>query len=138
VGLDEDRVNIATSCEFGLMDVSEFIYFHPQWLHHCLSANANYRQRFAARAQQVLEGTGPMTPEAATATFQAHREDLELPIIAESARWGDAQSGSGFGEAPVMTKDDHWTPAVNRIVNEFFPPRTAIVIQQLRAAGLSP
>jgi len=133
IGLYEDRVNIGTTnTGNGIMRLSSATYFHPQWLHFRLSDNANYRTRFAARAQQVLEGSAPMTPSAATAMFQARAAEIDLAIIAESARWGDAKT------ARPMTKNDHWVPMVNRIVDEFFPARTRIVIDQLRTAGLYP
>jgi hypothetical protein len=55
-----------------------------------------------------------------------------VAIIAESARWGDAQRGSPF------TKDDHWTPEIDTVLGEWFPARTAIVIEQLRDLDLYP
>lgn len=141
-GVDENRVNIgepgsATDSngepdDDFLMDVGEFELFHPQWLHHQLSANANYRQRFGLRAQTLLTGTGPMTAAPATALFDARAAEIESAIILESARWGDAQR-----EAP-RTKNDDWLPALDRVRSGFFPQRSAIVIEQLSELGLYP
>jgi hypothetical protein len=138
VGIDEDRVNIAEVNYNGLMQVDDFIRFHPQWLHHRLTENARYRERFAERAKEVLED-GPMTPSQAASLFEARAQEIDLAIIAESARWGDAQAASDFfGGGGPMTKNDHWVPAVDRILNQYFPRRTDLVIGQLRDAGLYP
>jgi len=132
-GLGENRVDIGTVDHGpGLMRVASFDNFHPQWLHYRLTENANYRARFAARAQQVLSGSGPMTPSAAAQLIQSRRQEIELAIIAESARWGDAKV------EPPRTKNDDWTPAVESLINEVLPQRTQIVIDQLRAEGLYP
>ena len=131
-GVDENRVNIGESGVQNRMVVNEFSRFHPQWLHYRLSANANYRARFAARAQQLLAGGGPMTGPPGDALFRARAGEIQVAIIAESARWGDAQRGSPF------TKDDHWTPEIETVLGEWFPARTAIVVEQLRDLDLCP
>jgi len=103
-------------------------YSNPQWLHQRLSANADYRQRFADRAHRYFFNGGLLTPEAAAARFLSRKEEIELAVIAESARWGDAPA---WLNTP-RTRDD-WLWATNDIVNRYFPQRTAIVIEQLRA-----
>ncbi|MBN1605466.1 MAG: CotH kinase family protein [Polyangiaceae bacterium] len=133
LGLEENRVNIGSVNHGpGLMTVDSFEKLHPQWLHHRLTENASYRERFAARAPQLLSGSGPMTPTAAARLIHARRQEIDLAIIAESARWGDAQ-----GEPP-RTKDRDWTPAVEAILKDYLPHRTQIVVDQLREQGLYP
>ncbi|MFH0758571.1 MAG: CotH kinase family protein [Bacteroidota bacterium] len=122
-GLNEDRVNLS-------MGVSGFYAFHPQWLHHKLSENAEYRMRFMDRASMYLDGKGILTPEANEARLSKRASEIDVAIIAESARWGDAYS------ANPLTRDDHWIPEVNRIKEDFFPYRTNILITQLDNAGL--
>jgi hypothetical protein len=131
-GVNEDRVNIQSGSK--PMLVSDVYYFHPQWLHEKLTANANYRTRFGVRAKALLE-SGVMTPSAATALFDARASEIDLAIVAESARWGDARTS--LTEGP-RTKNDDWTPTLNMIRSEFFLVRSAIVIEQLRQAGLYP
>jgi hypothetical protein len=67
-----------------------------------------------------------------TALFRSRAQELETAIIGESARWGDA-----FHE-PARTKDDDWQWAVDDIVNNYFPFRTDIVLDQLREVGWYP
>ncbi len=139
-GVNENRVNIATAAatdgsgrasERYRMNVSDFRYFQPQWLHQKLSENALYRARFAARARALLADGGPLSAGPATALFQARNREIELAIVAESARWGDAQRPN-----QPRTKNDDWLPAVARVTDGFLAKRTPIVIQQLAQAGL--
>jgi hypothetical protein len=55
---------------------------------------------------------------------------VDHAIIAESARWG------GFRRDPPYTRDKEWVAEQRRLLEGYFPKRTAIVIEQLRRAGL--
>ena len=129
IGLYENRVNIG-SISSGKMDVGYFGKFHPQWLHFKLSENKEYRMRFADRVYRHFFNDGVFVPDSCINRFKKTADQLNLAIIAESARWGDSKSGS------ARTKDDHWIPAVNRVVNDYMPYRTEIVLQQLFAENL--
>ena len=135
VGLAEDRVNLGTRSDSYRMNVSRFDDFHPQWLHHRLTANAQYRARFAARARVLLADDGPMSEGPVAALLTARAAQIELAIIAESARWGDAKSFRDGGRSH-RTRDDDWSPAVARILENWVPHRRAVLISQLTAAGL--
>ncbi len=135
VGLLEDRVNLGTRTDSYRMNVAGFEDFHPQWLHHRLVDNADYRARFAARAHQVLADDGLLSEAPVTALITARAAEIELAIVAESARWGDTKSFREDGRT-WRTRDDDWRPAVARIVDDWVPHRRAIVIGQLEAAGL--
>ena len=128
-GLTENRVQVGPPAGAG--GEADSRYFQPQWLHQALIKNAEYRARFGRRAEQLLTGAGPMTPAATVALFDARAQKVESVIIAESARWGDAQTDS------PLTQDD-WASEVELLRDEWFPARTEIVIEQLREAGLYP
>lgn len=140
IGLQENRVTIgdvggATNGNGDIddsyrMQVTELTRFQPQWLHHKLAESALYRQRFAARARQLLEGEGALTPSKVTPRMLARAAEIETAIVAESARWGDSK------QSRPLTRDDDWQPAVDDIVDNFFPFRTQVTIDQLRGAGL--
>jgi hypothetical protein len=132
IGLNEDRVNIGTRTDNMTMEVANFNVFHPQWLHFKLSANAEYRKRFADRAFKALSGQGALTPTVVRTRLDKRVSEIETAIIAESARWGGI---SPWGGIPY-TKDDNWAPEIAKIRNNFFPYRTNIVIAQLEQAGL--
>jgi hypothetical protein len=134
VGLSEDRVNIGTRTDDLKMEVGNFNKFHPQWLHFKLSANSEYRMRFADRAYKHLEEGGVFSPENSLARINKRIEEVEMAIIAESARWGDAKRSNGV----PYNKIEHWLPEINKIRNKFIPFRNSYVISQLKTAGLYP
>ncbi len=95
-----------------------------------LRTNEVFRARFAERAALHLEGGGALTAAASLARYQARAEEIFTAVLAESARWGDAD------REPPYTRDVEWAEERARLVEEFFPQRTAVLIEQLRAAGL--
>ncbi|MDM7925998.1 MAG: CotH kinase family protein [bacterium] len=132
IGLFEDRVNIGSLTDWYRMDCASFDKFHPQWLHHRLCANADYRIRFADRVYRHFFNDGALTAEANIRRFMSRVREIDMAIIAESARWGDAQVST------PRTKHDDWLPQVDNVVDNFFPFRNGIVLDQLRQAGLWP
>ncbi len=133
IGLEEDRVNLASRTDGNQMEVYDFQRFHPQWLHEKLTKNAEYRMRFADRAYTYFRPGNVLSPEACKARFDARAVTIEDAIIAESARWGDSK-----GTFPVRTKDDHWIPELNEVRSVFFPGRDQIIKDQLEFANLLP
>jgi len=97
-----------------------------------LRANADFRAAFAGRVQKHLFGEGALTPKAAAARWMKRAAEVDLAIIAESARWG------GYRRDPPYTRDQDWLKEQRRLIENYFPRRTAIVLGQLRAAGLCP
>jgi hypothetical protein len=122
IGLYENRVQLN-------MKVSGLYKFHPQWLHHKLTSNKEYRQRFADRVYKHFFNRGVFVPEVALERFQKRVDEIDLAIIAESARWGDAQNWSPYTR-------DTWNEEVEDIYYRFFPYRTDIVLDQLIVADL--
>ncbi len=132
IGLYEDRVNIGDLDDYYKMTVTNFNKFHPQWLHYRLTENADYRLRFADRVYKHFFNNGIMTPGKNINRFMARAEEIDEAIIAESARWGDAMT------TIPRTKDNDWLPQIDNIVDNFFPYRNEIVMEQFRVAGLYP
>ncbi len=134
IGLNENRVNIGDlpAGDGNRMVVTSFSMFQPQWLHYCLSASDEYRMRFADHVYKHFFNGGCMVPEKAIPLFVSRANEIAAAIIAESARWGDTYLN------PVATKDNDWLPAVNDIVQNYFPRRMNIVLNQLKSANLFP
>jgi hypothetical protein len=126
IGLTENRVNIGNLTDGYQMTVSNFAQFHPQWLHFKLSSNAEYRIRFADHVYKHFFNQGCLTPEKTKPLFLSRAKEIDMAIIGESARWGDTYL------IPTATKDNDWKPAINDIVNNYFPKRTNIVLNQLK------
>ncbi len=104
----------------------EFSYSNPQWFHQRLMTNAEYRMRFADLVQDYFFNGGPLTVQANQDRFLSEAAVIDQAIIAESARWGDAKRPN----SPLTRAN--WLNAVNGVVNNYFPARNSILLQQFR------
>ncbi len=107
-------------------------YFNPQWLHQQLMANAEYKMRFADHVHRHFFNDGAMTPAGAADLVTARKDSIDLAVIAESARWGDAKV------AKPRTRDDDWLPEVKFLLDNYLPARTNIVLNQFKARSWYP
>ena len=107
-------------------------YSSPQYLWQQLWRSPEFRVRVADRIQRHFFNGGALTVAAAQARFAARTNQLYLPVVAESARWGDSK------QSTPLTRNDHWLAVANRILNSYLPARGNIVLNQLRAVGLVP
>jgi hypothetical protein len=106
-------------------------HFNPAWLHIRLTANQEYLMQFADRVNMYFSNDGLLTAAPNIQRWMDRAEQIDLAIIAESARWGDAQRNT------PRTKND-WEGQNNYMVNTFFPNRTQIVISQMRSVNMFP
>jgi hypothetical protein len=102
------------------------LYSNPQWVHQDLMAHEEYRVRFGDRVNMHLSPGGALSEEAILARWNERAAQVELPIIAESARWGDAQ------REPAFTQND-WAYAIENIKARFLAARERIFLDQLEA-----
>jgi hypothetical protein len=105
-----------------------------------------FRSRFADRVQKHFFNGGalyvdpnnpnwdPAHPERnrPAARFVELTNEIPAAIVGESARWGDQH------HVVPHTRNADWEVERNRILTSYFPQRSAIVLNQLRAAGLYP
>ena len=113
----------------------------PSGLHTKLLASSQYKADFADRVQKHLFHDGALTTSAVSARWMKRAAEVDLPIIAESARWGDYRRdvhAYSSGPYELYTRDVHWLAEQSRLLNQYFPKRTGIVLNQLRSAGLYP
>lgn len=123
--VNEDRTG-----PFNETEQANFSYSNPYYLHLDLIANPEYKMRWADRVQKHMFDNGALSPTSWANRFNQLAAEIDLAIIAESARWGDAKTSTPF------TKNN-WLSARNSISN-YLGPRHAIVLQQLRNDGLFP
>ncbi len=107
----------------------------PTYLLSCLMRNREFKSRFNHRAHVLLTGDGLLTPDKAVEVWDSLYHLVERAVYDESARWGvyrrDIQ--------PYMSKghryrvDTYYQNERNRLLTNYFPKRTNIVIDQLRA-----
>ncbi len=111
----------------------------PLRLFHKLSENAGFRKLFAARARQLLFNAGPLTPEKSAARFRELADSVVAAMSAEAARWGDyrrAEPSPDTGPAGNDLVTQQWQPEVHRILDQYFPQRRNVVVEQFRERGL--
>ena len=112
----------------------------PSFLYTQLRKNPVFRIQFATRANELLGPGGVLSPDSVIAVWQKRSEEIELAIIAESARWGDYRRDVHpykNGPYQLYTKNDHWLEEQNRLIEHYFPARSQIVLDQLKAIGLA-
>lgn len=108
------------------------LYSNPQYLWQQLWQSPEFRVRIADRIQRHFFNGGALTAAAAQARFANRTNQLYLPVVAESARWGDSK------QSTPLNRDQHWLAVANRIMGTYLPQRPAIVLNQLRNAALYP
>ena len=113
----------------------------PTGIFHKLKENAEFRLQLADRMQRHCFNGGVLTPEVAAARWMEGVNEIDKAIVLESARWGDHRRDvdqRDVGPYELYTRNDHWLPLQNQLVNDYFPQRTGILVQQFRDAGLFP
>jgi hypothetical protein len=108
----------------------------PTRLHNRLMQNAEYRLLFADHVHRHFFNNGALTPEGAAALYQIRLDDVDRAVVGESARWGDNQIGR-FAHIRYM-RDPHWLLERDWLLDEYFPRRTAIVLDQFKSRGWYP
>ncbi len=142
--------------EHTLLDVDEdrtgpfpcgdrFEQSNPQWLFQQCLENESFRKVAAGRVERHLGPGGALTPERVKRAVERRVKEIESAVLWESARWGDAEGGFGFGggsgtdaqgrRAP-RTREEHWRVEVRRILEDYVPHRSAVLVEQLWAMGL--
>ena len=96
-----------------------------------LRENEEFRMLFADHTYRHMFNNGPATTEASYARYKQLADQIELAMIAESARWGDQARSR-----PYTLAD--WQASRDYILGTYMPRRPAIVLGQLRNAGLYP
>lgn len=118
----------------------------PTKFHHALMSNPEYRLLFADRLHRAFFNGGVLYVNPDNPTWDlSHPErnvpadlwmnltsDIETALIAESARWGDYRRSTPF----TVSVDFQITR--NDLLENWFPRRSAIVLEQFRNQDLYP
>jgi hypothetical protein len=123
-------------------NISEFNSRCPSHIFQRLRLNENFRRRFADKVLERCTKNGVLTPEANRERWMNRSRILENAIDAESARWGDYRRDVHpyfFSDTiELYTKDEHWLPARDYLMNTYFRDRTNLFLEQLQEAELYP
>ncbi|MHC4543086.1 MAG: FN3 associated domain-containing protein, partial [Planctomycetota bacterium] len=113
-------------------------HFNPHWLHEQLAnINTEYRLHFADHVYKHFFNDGFLSLDSARNYIQNRADQINMAIIAESARWGDSSAD------PARTKDDDWLPEINRLLYDtgdrrHLTMRVDEVMGQFRGVGWYP
>ncbi len=131
-----------------------------------LRANADFRRLFADRVQKHLFHGGALSLDASRERYRKLADQIDKAIVAESARWGDTQMSTPYGNfieqprplsdvddddyppaphAPdiYFTREDSWIVERDNVVEHYLPTlhdasSPHAVINELRSANLYP
>lgn len=112
----------------------------PTGLFRLLLNNNEFKKLFADRVQLHCFNGGALTPQATAERWMKRADNLNMAIIAESARWGDYRRDVhqwSNGPYELYTKE-HWLDHQAFLINTYFPQRTDVFINQLKDAKLFP
>ena len=105
---------------------------NPAEFYAALQQSEEFRLLFADRLQRHFFNGGALTPENAANRYAARAAVVGAAVYGEAARWGAYRNG---GSPYGMT---HWSNEYARLMGEYFPVRTGIVLEQFRTIGLYP
>ncbi|MHC4438014.1 MAG: lamin tail domain-containing protein, partial [Planctomycetota bacterium] len=129
LGVSQSEHNMVTPFTYA---GAQFRFFNPHWLHEqIIASNADYRMHFADHVYKHFFNNGLLTPGVSQTLIRGRANEIQTAIVAESARWGDAKRST------PLTRDQHWQPEVNRVLN-YVQSRTNAVLNQFKNVGWYP
>jgi hypothetical protein len=97
-----------------------------------LRLNEEFMTYFIDRVHKHCFNNGALTPFENITRFEAITSFIRPAMNAEAARWGDTR------EEPPMNGIDQFDPLVDQKIMSYFPARTDIFLNQLRANNIYP
>ncbi|MBT7983579.1 MAG: hypothetical protein HN584_13540 [Akkermansiaceae bacterium] len=105
----------------------------PTQIHQRLRANSEYRLKFADRAHYLMFNDGVLTPGMASSIYELRYTEIDRAIVGESARWGDNRNPDKIPYTRLT-----WIMERDRLLTDFFPRRTEVLLSQLKRESLYP
>jgi hypothetical protein len=105
----------------------------PSFLYARLRENPEFRMLFADHVHKHFFNGGALTPDEAAARYMEWAAVIDRAIVGESARWGD-----WVRQDSPYTRDNEWLGEQQRLLSEYFPWRTGVMIEQFRNMDLYP
>lgn len=107
----------------------------PENLHHGLMHNAEYRWRFAHRAEELFAEGAPLSNVSVSNHVARLAERLRPAIFAESARWGAYVHDYKSSGRPIFGLS-HWEAEVTRLETTALVKRYPVFVASLKNAEL--
>ncbi|MEM7261804.1 MAG: lamin tail domain-containing protein, partial [Planctomycetota bacterium] len=113
----------------------------PAIVYSRLRQNPEFRLRFGDHVQRHLFHDGVMTVDATNERYTQIADHIDRAIVGESARWGDFREDvpdPGRTAAELYTRDRHWVPERDKVLDEYLPESHRLAIERFRSGGLYP
>ena len=108
--------------------------FNPGWLHSALLSNKQYRMVFNDVASSLLAPGGVLDVGPSLARWNQRKAQVAPLVPADAARWGHDAPTTPFGTVFTATYGvANWQAETNWVETQFFPMRTQLARDQLRA-----
>jgi hypothetical protein len=105
----------------------------PSHLYGALRVNPSFKQRFQDRVYELLlHPDGLMTPPQNAARWQSRQQEINVAMVAESARWGD------YRFTTPIKRETNWLDEMNWMATDYWPQIHPIAIARFQNAGLLP
>jgi hypothetical protein len=104
-----------------------------------LMKNPEFKLLFADRLHKHLNNVGCLTPDSVIADWEKFASEIQLAVFAESARWGDYRRDVNPSGDPIfLYTEEFWQTEKKRLIEEYFPVRSGILMSQFKAANMYP
>ena len=98
-----------------------------------LLKNDHFAHRYVVRAQQLLADDGLLGEKSVVVVWDSLYYTIDKALYAEAARWGDYRRDvhQWQSRGKLYTVDDFYIPERKRLLYEYFPYRSDIVLKQI-------
>ena len=101
-----------------------------------LLKNPTFARQYQRRAKELLAADGLLGQQSVVEVWDSLFNTISSALYCEAARWGDFRRDvkpqpSNYGSNRVFTVDDAYMKERNRLLNEYFPYRSDIVLGQI-------
>ena len=106
----------------------------PTTIFNMLLNNEDFARRYVRRAKELLADDGLLGQQSVVEVWDSLYNNISTALYDEAARWGDYRRDvpSGYSStSKLYTVDGTYTTERNRLLNEYFPVRTANVLSYI-------
>ena len=106
----------------------------PTTIFRNLLKNNDFARRYLRRAKHLLSAEGFLGEKSVVAVWDSLYYTIDKALYAEAARWGDYRRDVHRWQSAgqLYTVDKFYLPERNRLLTQYFPYRTDIVLDQIQ------
>lgn len=110
----------------------------PTGIFHNLLQNPQFAKKYQRRAKELLADDGFLGQQSVVEVWDSLYHTIDKAIYCEAARWGDFRRDvkpqpSNYGSSRLFTVDDAYMKERNRLLKNYFPYRSGIVLDNILA-----